>query len=246
MTVLPAIDLRGGRCVRLQQGRADRETVYDGAPAAVAASFAQAGARWIHVVDLDGAFDGAGRHLEVVRALCSAVGPGTAIQLGGGLRTLEALAAALETGVGRVVAGTRACEDEGFVREAVAAFGGRFVVGVDAREGRVAVRGWVEDSGREAVALVRRLGELGVSRVVFTDVATDGMLQGPNLAALRAVADGPGCAVLASGGVGGPADLHSLAALAAEYPRIEGVIVGKALHDGRMTVAEAIAAAGPS
>jgi phosphoribosylformimino-5-aminoimidazole carboxamide ribotide isomerase len=241
MTVYPAIDIRGGRCVRLTQGRAEAETVYAADPAAVGARFKEAGAAWAHVVDLDGAFAGEPRNLDVVARI---VAVGLRVQLGGGLRTRQAVEAALAAGVARIVIGTRAAEDGPFVAQLVAAFGDRVAVGIDARDGKVAVKGWVDTTGTTALELARRMEALGVATLIHTDVAVDGMLTGPNFAALEAMLDAVRTRVIASGGVGRREDVIRLAELARRRPHLDGVIVGKALYEGRVALGDLLTAAG--
>lgn len=231
LTIYPAVDLRGGRCVRLRQGRADEETLYATDPLAPARQFAADGAAWLHVVDLDGAFSGEPRNLDVLHGLA---GIGPRVQFGGGMRSLETLAAAFAAGAARCVIGTRAALDPDFVDEAVARFGAeRIAVGLDAKDGRVALRGWVESSGWATLELARRVAEAGVRWLIHTDIATDGMLTGPNLAAQKGLARAlPEVSVIASGGVSAHRDAAALAALRADVPNLEGVIVGKALYEG--------------
>ena len=231
MTIYPAIDLKGGRCVRLAQGRADRETVYAADPAEVASQFAAAGGAWVHVVDLDGAFTGEPRNLPAVAAI---VGRGLQVQFGGGLRTRATVEQVLGLGVSRVVIGTRAAESEPFVAELVGAFGDRIAIGIDAKDGRVAVKGWVNATKLEAVALARRMEALGVRTLIHTDVATDGMLAGPNFAAQEAMLAAVACRVIASGGVGGRGDVVRLLEMKKRRPNLDGVIVGKALYERRV------------
>ena len=241
MTIYPAIDIRGGRCVRLTQGRADQETIYADVPAAVAAQFQAAGSAWLHVVDLDGAFAGESRNLPAVQAV---VALGLKVQLGGGLRTREAVERALGLGVRRVVVGTRAAESEAFVAELVEAFGERIAVGIDARDGRVAVKGWIDTTGTGAVALGRRMDGIGVQTLLHTDISTDGMLAGPNFTAQEAMLEAVRCRVIASGGVSSPADVARLAEIKKRRPNLDGVIIGKALYEGRVDLKELLAQAG--
>jgi phosphoribosylformimino-5-aminoimidazole carboxamide ribotide isomerase len=242
MDILPAIDLRGGRCVRLEQGRADRETVYGADPAAVAEGFARAGATWLHVVDLDGAFEGAPRNLDAVRGIAAAV-PHLRIEFGGGLRTEAAVEAAAAAGAHRLVLGTRAATDPAFVEACVRALGAdRIAVGIDARDGLVVVRGWVESTPLRATELAARLEGVGVRTLITTDVATDGMLSGPNLVALEAMLAASRCDLVASGGIASLEDVRALAALAQRKPRLVGAITGKALYEGRLDLAAAVAA----
>ncbi len=241
MTIYPAIDIKDGRCVRLTQGRADQQTVYSENPAEVAAQFKAAGSGWVHVVDLDGAFSGESRNLAVVKAI---VGAGMKVQLGGGMRTREAVERALGMGVTRVVVGTRAAESEDFVRELVAAFGGRIAVGIDAKNGKVAVKGWVATTGTGALTLAQRMDALGVGTLIYTDIGTDGMLTGPNLAAQEAMLMAVKCRVIASGGVSRQDDVTLLGRLAKRYANLDGVIIGKAIYEKRVDLVQAIADAG--
>jgi phosphoribosylformimino-5-aminoimidazole carboxamide ribotide isomerase len=231
MIIYPAIDIKGGRCVRLTQGRADQETVYAEDPAAVAAEFRAAGAAWVHVVDLDGAFTGEPQNLPVVQKIAAL---GMKVQLGGGLRTRAAIERALESGVSRVVVGTRAVESERFVGAVVQAFGEKIAVGLDAKNGIVAVKGWVASSGMSALEAARRMDVLGVHTIIHTDIGTDGMLTGPNLPAQEAMLRVGKFRVIASGGVSRREDVINLAKLAQGHANLDGVIVGKALYEKRV------------
>jgi phosphoribosylformimino-5-aminoimidazole carboxamide ribotide isomerase len=242
MNIYPAIDIKGGRCVRLTQGRADAETVYAEDPASVARDFKAAGSAWVHVVDLDGAFAGEPRNLGVVERIA---GLGMKVQLGGGMRTRASVDAALSMGIARVVIGTRAAESEDFVSELLAAHGDRIAVGIDAKGGKVAVKGWVNTTGTSALGLARRMDALGVATLIYTDVGTDGMLTGPNLEAQDAMLAAVGARVIASGGVSRREDVVRLAELRKLRPNLDGVIVGKALYEGRVTLAELLSLAGP-
>jgi phosphoribosylformimino-5-aminoimidazole carboxamide ribotide isomerase len=235
MTIYPAIDLKGGRCVRLAQGRADRETVYASDPAEVAGQFQAAGAAWVHVVDLDGAFAGEPANLDAVGAI---VARGLQVQFGGGLRTRATVERVLGLGIRRVVIGTRAAESDAFIGELVQVFGDRIAVGIDARHGRVAVKGWVDATGTDAVALARRMDALGVRTLVHTDIATDGMLTGPNFAAQDAMLAAVGCQVIASGGVSRREDVARLLVIKKRRPNLDGVIIGKALYERRVDLAD--------
>lgn len=241
MIIYPAIDIKGGRCVRLLQGRADQETVYSDHPAEVAAGFRAAGSAWVHVVDLDGAFHGEPQNLEAVRAIAA---QGMKVQLGGGLRTRAAVERALGLGVSRVVIGTRAAESEAFVGDLVQAFGERIAVGIDAKDGQVAVKGWVATSDLSALALARRMAGLGVQTIIHTDIGTDGMLTGPNLAAQQAMLTAGNFKVIASGGVSRREDVVQLAELARRHATLDGVIVGKALYEKRVELRDLLALAG--
>jgi phosphoribosylformimino-5-aminoimidazole carboxamide ribotide isomerase len=233
--VYPAIDLKGGRCVRLTQGRADRETVYAGDPSDVASAYQAAGSSWVHVVDLDGAFGGEPKNLAAIQAI---VGVGLKVQCGGGLRTRAAVERLLGLGVSRAIIGTSAAESATFAGELVQAFGDRIAVGIDAKDGRVAVRGWVGATGIAALDLARRMDEAGVATIIHTDIGTDGMLSGPNVPAQEAMLGAVKCRVIASGGVGRREDIVRLSALARRNPRLDGVIVGKALYEGRVDLGD--------
>jgi phosphoribosylformimino-5-aminoimidazole carboxamide ribotide isomerase len=231
MMIYPAIDIKGGRCVRLTQGRADEETVYAENPAEVAAAFKAQGSAWVHVVDLDGAFAGEPQNFSAVEAI---VALGLKVQLGGGLRTRAAVDRALDLGVSRVVIGTRAAESESFIGEIVQAFGGKIAVGIDAKNGQVAVKGWVDTTGTGALALARRMDRLGVATLIHTDIGTDGMLTGPNFPAQESMLAAVKAQVIASGGVSGSGDVAKFADLARRWANLEGVIVGKALYERRV------------
>jgi phosphoribosylformimino-5-aminoimidazole carboxamide ribotide isomerase len=235
MTIYPAIDIKGGRCVRLTQGRADQETVYAADPVQVAAGFRAVGGTWVHVVDLDGAFAGEPQNLAEVQAI---VALGLKVQFGGGLRSRAAVEQALNFGVSRVVIGTRAAEEPGFVAELVTAFGDKIAVGIDARNGRVAVKGWVDTTGTEALALARRMEGIGVRTLVHTDISSDGTLTGPNFVAQEALLAAVTCNVIASGGVGGREDVLKYLQTKRRRPNLEGIIIGKALYEGRVTLAD--------
>jgi phosphoribosylformimino-5-aminoimidazole carboxamide ribotide isomerase len=239
MTIYPAIDLRGGRCVRLMQGAFDRETVYGDDPIAVARRWEEEGAAWLHVVDLDGARAGRPVQQDIVRAICAAVR--IPVQTGGGLRDRAAVEGALAAGAVRVVLGTAALRDEPLARELCAAHPGRIAFGLDARGGRLRTVGWTEESGVGAVEAAARLGAFGAAALIYTDIERDGTERGPDLAGTAAVARAAGVPVIASGGVGSLADVRALAALAG--PGVEGVIVGRALYTGAVTLAAALAAA---
>lgn len=227
--VIPAIDLLDGRCVRLSQGRYDEATVYGDDPGAVAAGFAEHSIRRLHVVDLDGAKAGRPINGDAIRAITSAVAP-LPVQLGGGLRAMPAVEAALELGVQRVILGTAALRDPDFVREAARRHPGRVVVGIDARDGRVAVEGWLDVSETTAAEIARRFEDAGVAAIVYTDIARDGMLSGPNLDATAEVARGIDIPVIVSGGISGEDDV--VAASQLTDTGIAGAIVGRALYTG--------------
>lgn len=237
MQVIPAIDLKDGYVVRLVQGRADAVTVYSDDPVAVAAEFARQGAKRLHVVDLDGAFTGNPRHLDLVREIVRTVE--IPVELGGGIRDLATIEQLLELGVQWVILGTVAQRAPDLVYEACRLFPGRILVGIDAKDGMVAVEGWVATTTISAVELAKRMYDVGVTEIIFTDVSSDGMLQGPNLAATEKLL-GLGPKLIVSGGISGLEDLVKVAQLASRG--VSGVITGKALYAGQFTVAEAIAA----
>ena len=235
MLVIPAIDLRGGRVVRLRQGDPARETAFGPDPAAVARRWEGEGARMLHVVDLDGAFSGRPQNLAAVRSIVAAVG--IPVQVGGGLRTLEAVAQVLDIGAARAVLGTAAVKDPGLLARAAARHPGRICLGLDARDGRVAVEGWVEGTDLAAPDLARALAGPDIAAVIYTDIARDGMMAGPNVDGLRIMAGVVPGRVIASGGIAGLDDLRRVAAI----PGVSGAIVGRALYDGGLSLAEAVA-----
>ncbi len=241
MQIFPAIDLKHGRCVRLTQGRASEETVYYEDPVTPALAFQAAGAEWVHVVDLDGAFDGVPRNLAHVARIAAT---GLKVQLGGGLRTLDDVEEAFHAGVRRVVIGTRACHDPQFVTGLVHRFGvERLAVGIDARDGRVAVEGWKNVSVVRAEELARRVCDLGIQTIIHTDIATDGTLRGPNFKAQQAMLLATPARLIASGGVATREDIVKFADIARLQPRLEGVIVGKAIYEKKVELADLLALA---
>jgi phosphoribosylformimino-5-aminoimidazole carboxamide ribotide isomerase len=233
--ILPAIDLRGGRCVRLLQGDYARETIFSDDPAAMARRWAAAGARRLHIVDLDGARTGRPENLAVVRAIAAAVP--LPVQLGGGIRDRHAVLAALESGVERVILGTALVNgDPAATNALLQEFGERIVVGVDAREGRVAIQGWTESTDRDAVELARELQARSARRLVYTDITSDGTMTGPNLDGVRRMVEALSIPVIAAGGVSSADDVRRLAEL--EPLGLEGVIIGKALYTGDVRLEE--------
>lgn len=241
MIILPAIDLKGGRCVRLLRGDMNTETVYGDDPLALGRRWVAEGARYLHVVDLDGAVSGRPRNAEAIAALCRALE--VPIEVGGGIRTVERAAELLASGVDRVIFGTVALTHPEVVEEACRRFPGRIAVGIDARDGKVAVQGWTETSALGPVEVAQRAERAGVSRIIYTDIARDGTQQGVNVAATRALAEAISVPVIASGGVGSLADIEAL--LPCEPAGVEGVIVGRALYTGAVKLAEAIRLATP-
>jgi phosphoribosylformimino-5-aminoimidazole carboxamide ribotide isomerase len=240
VVLYPAIDIRGGQAVRLLQGDYDRETAYDADPVDAARRWADDGAAFLHVVDLDGAKAGRPQNLDAVRRIAAAVE--CPIQVGGGLRDAAALDAVLEAGATRVVIGTAALRDPDFLDRALQAHGPDVVVSLDARAGEVSLEGWTEAGGREAAEVAAELAERGVQRYLFTSIDVDGTMEGPAIDELNGVAAATEAQVIASGGVGNLSDLELLARVAA--PNVEGAIVGRALYERRFTVAEGIAALG--
>ena len=235
MIILPAIDLKDGKCVRLRQGRADDVTVYGDDPAAQAKDWRDQGGRELHVVDLDGAFAGTPKHAEVIRRIIEAFGG--PVEVGGGLRTPEALDAVIDAGATRAIIGSAALEDPEFLAQAVELYGDKVAVGIDARNGFVQTKGWVETTKTLATELAAAVAKLGVKTIIYTDTATDGMLGGPNLTQMAAICDAaPTCQITASGGVSSPFDVENLKAL--ERTNLRAAIVGKALYDGRTTLRE--------
>ena len=239
MIVLPAIDILGGRAVRLAQGDYERVTVYNEDPVEQARQFVEAGAEWIHVVDLDGARDGVPGNIGIIERIASETG--AKLEVGGGVRTLDTMQRLKEAGVSRVVVGTKLVTDTGFVREAVQCCGDKIVAGVDARDGMVCVEGWREGTAASAQALVSELRKLGLRHLVYTDIARDGMRTGINAPAYVGVAVTAGFPVVASGGVSTLDDIRALRELGPGV--IEGVIVGRAIYEGAFTVEEALAVA---
>jgi phosphoribosylformimino-5-aminoimidazole carboxamide ribotide isomerase len=239
LIVFPAIDLKGGQVVRLAEGDMDRATVYGDDPAAQAMLFADAGAQHLHVVDLDGAFAGRAVNGDAVASIVETF-PGH-VQVGGGIRTMPAVADWFERGVARIIIGTAALTNPQLVRDAAAAFPGGIVVGVDARDGFVATQGWAEVSEVSVLDMARRFEDAGVAALLFTDVGRDGMLKGCNVQATVDLARATDIPVIASGGVAGIADIRMLALFAKDG--IEGVITGRALYDGRLDLAAALAVA---
>jgi phosphoribosylformimino-5-aminoimidazole carboxamide ribotide isomerase len=237
MILLPAIDLMSGQVVRLRQGKATEKTVYSDDPVAFARRWESEGGDYLHIVDLDAAFTGMQRNLEAVRAIAGAIS--IPCELGGGMRSGEAVRAALEAGVSRVIIGTRAAESEDFVREMVEEFGGeRIAVGIDAKNGMVSVKGWTEESALSALDLARRVEDAGVGTIIYTDIATDGMLTGPNFLETEKMLEALGCQLIASGGVGSVEDVKRLGAMSGLY----GCIIGKALYDGAVSLADLVSA----
>jgi len=235
--VIPAIDLKDGRCVRLRQGNMAAETVYSDDVTSVATKWQQAGATVIHVVDLNGAVDGEPRNLSQIEAVMKTVS--VKVQVGGGIRNLATVRRYLNAGVSRVVLGTAALTDREFLEQACKEFPRRILLGLDARDGKVAVKGWTTVSETTAIDLLKELSGYAIGAVIYTDISRDGMLSGPNMPALKEVVEYSAFPVVASGGITRVEDLKAVQALG---PRIEGAIVGKALYDGKLDYRVAVAA----
>lgn len=245
MILFPAIDLKDGKCVRLKLGDMDQATVFNDDPAAQAAAFQEQGFEWLHIVDLNGAFAGEPVNAAAVESILAALT--IPAQLGGGIRDMATIEHWLAKGIRRVILGTVAVRDPELVREACRAFPGRVAVGIDARGGKVAVEGWAETSELAAVDLARQFEDAGVAAIIYTDIDRDGILKGLNLPSTRALADATSIPVIASGGLASIDDIKAL--LAPENAKLEGAISGRAIYDGRLEPAEAlalIAAAGRS
>ena len=234
MDIIPAIDIRDGRCVRLAQGDYARETVFGDDPLAMARRWASMGARRVHVVDLDGARDGQQANAAIIRGIADALQ--VPVQTGGGIRTMDTLTAVLDAGLDRAVIGTAAVKDPEFLRQAIAYADDRLIVSVDARDGRVALEGWVEATDLDAVAFIEQLRDQGVRRVVYTDISRDGVTDGPNFAMYERVTRAIGISVISAGGVGSVEDLVRLAECG-----VEAAIVGRAIYTGEVDLAEALA-----
>ncbi len=229
MDLLPAIDLMGGEVVRLRQGKADQKTVYSRNPGNFARKWQDDGGDWLHLVDLDGAFEGGPRNFSAVEEILRNVS--IPCELGGGMREVASVQKALNLGISRVILGSRACTDTDFVRECLDCFGpDKIAVGIDAKDGHVALKGWVENSKIPALDLAGRMSGIGVETIIYTDIATDGMLAGPNFEAMRELAENFPGKIIASGGVASNQDILSLS----KIPGIIGVIIGKALYEGKV------------
>lgn len=237
MIVIPAIDLKEGKCVRLEQGLMDKDTVFNDNPAAQALAWQQQGAELLHIVDLDGAFAGEPKNKGAIEAIVKTLS--IPAQLGGGIRDIATIEAYLALGLSRVIIGTAAQRNPELVREACRKFPGRIVVGIDAKNGMVAVQGWAEVTDVTAVDLARKFEGFGVSAIIYTDISRDGMLQGPNLEATRSLAEAITIPVIASGGVSSLQDIKNLMAI--ESSGVTGVITGKAVYTGAIRLSEAIA-----
>ncbi|NLC71570.1 MAG: 1-(5-phosphoribosyl)-5-[(5-phosphoribosylamino)methylideneamino]imidazole-4-carboxamide isomerase [Desulfuromonadaceae bacterium] len=236
MIIIPAVDIKEGRCVRLEQGLMDRDTVYSDDPAAQARSWQEQGGELLHIVDLDGAFAGSPRNRSAIRDIVEAVDIPT--ELGGGIRDLVTIDSYLQLGIGRIVLGSAAQKNPQLVKDACRLFPGRIVVGIDARNGFVAIHGWQKVTETKAVELAKRMEGFGVEAIIYTDIARDGMLSGPNIEATRSLAEGIAIPVIASGGVSSLRDIENL--LTIERFGVTGVITGKALYSGALDLRQAV------
>jgi len=235
--ILPAIDLKEGRCVRLEQGLMDKDTVYNDNPAAQARIWQEQGGELLHIVDLDGALAGARKNKEAIRAIVAAIDIPS--ELGGGIRDLQTIEAYLELGIDRVILGTVAKENPALVAEACRKFPGHIVVGIDAKDGLVAVRGWADVTEKKASEMAKEMEGFGVEAIIYTDIARDGMMQGPNIEATRLLAESINIPVIASGGLSTLEDIRRLMAI--ESSGVSGVITGKAIYSGAIDLREAVA-----
>jgi phosphoribosylformimino-5-aminoimidazole carboxamide ribotide isomerase len=239
MVIIPAIDMQSGKCVRLTQGRRDSTTVYSENPVEMARYWAGLGAERLHIVDLDGAFDGTPVHRDQIGEMARSVD--IPIQVGGGIRSLDLIESYIKSGIDKVVIGSKAALKSHFLKEACSAFPGRVVAGIDAKGGQVMVEGWTQASGRSAVELAQQVSDFGAAMIIYTDIERDGMLTGPNIRSIREMAAAVDIPVIASGGVGSVSDIEKLLAIGPR--KVAGVIIGKALYTGAVLLPQALAAA---
>ncbi len=236
MNIYPAIDIKDGKCVRLKQGLANEQTVYFNNPVDAAKNFADANSKWIHIVNLDGAFDSKTSVLHIVEEIASL---GMKIQLGGAMRDVASVERAFNAGVERAIIGTKACTNPEFAQELISLYGDKIAIGIDAKKGYVAINGWVDVSERKALDFAQELSAMGLKTIIYTDIDTDGMLRGPNIKAqtemLKAV---PNTNIIASGGISCAKDIYDLANLAKTYPNLDGTIIGKAIYEGKISLDE--------
>ena len=237
MLLIPAIDLKDGHCVRLKQGDMDQATVFSESPADMAAHWLEQGARRLHLVDLNGAFAGKPQNLGAIQAILREVGDDIPVQLGGGIRDLDTIELYIDAGISYVIIGTAAVKNPGFLKDACSAFGGHIIVGLDAKDGKVATDGWSKLTGHEVVDLARKFQDWGVESIVYTDIGRDGMLSGINIEATVRLAQALTIPVIASGGLAGMADIERLCAVESEG--VEGVICGRAIYSGDLDFAAA-------
>ena len=241
MLLIPAIDLKDGHCVRLKQGDMDQATTFSETPADMAAQWLNQGARRLHLVDLNGAFAGKPQNLPAIKAILKTVGDEIPVQLGGGIRDLDTIEQYLDAGIRHVIIGTAAVKNPGFLKDACVAFSGHVIVGLDARDGKVATDGWSKLTGHEVIDLARKFQDWGVQSIIYTDIGRDGMLNGINVEATVKLAQALSIPVIASGGLSSMADIEALCAV--EDEGIEGVICGRAIYSGDLDFAAAQARA---
>ncbi len=237
MLLIPAIDLKDGQCVRLKQGDMDQATVFSEDPAAMAAHWLERGARRLHLVDLNGAFAGKPQNLGVIKSILHEVGDDIPVQLGGGIRDLDTIERYIDAGISYVIIGTAAVKNPGFLKDACSAFGGHIIVGLDAKDGKVATDGWSKLTGHEVTDLAKKFQDWGVESIIYTDIGRDGMLSGINIDATVALAQALSIPVIASGGLSNMADIEALCAVESEG--VEGVICGRAIYSGDLDFAAA-------
>ncbi|MBY4594660.1 1-(5-phosphoribosyl)-5-[(5-phosphoribosylamino)methylideneamino]imidazole-4-carboxamide isomerase [Ottowia caeni] len=237
MLLIPAIDLKDGQCVRLKQGDMDQATVFSEDPAAMAAHWLERGARRLHLVDLNGAFAGKPQNLSVIKSILREVGDDIPVQLGGGIRDLDTIERYIDAGLSYVIIGTAAVKNPGFLKDACSAFGGHIIVGLDAKDGKVATDGWSKLTGHEVTDLAKKFQDWGVESIIYTDIGRDGMLSGINIDATVALAQALSIPVIASGGLSNMADIEALCAVESEG--VEGVICGRAIYSGDLDFAAA-------
>ena len=235
MKIYPAIDIKDGKCVRLLRGSFDDVTVYGDNPAEMARKWESLGGEYIHVVDLDGALKGHGVNAEAIKEICKAVN--VPVQTGGGIRSISDIEAKLECGISRVIIGTKAVSDADFVKEAVKRYGDKIVIGIDAKDGMVAIEGWEKTSEYQAVEFAKKMEEIGVKTIIYTDIATDGTLMGPNVDAMREMVNNTNMDIIASGGIGNIEHIKALIPTG-----VEGVITGRVLYTGNINLSDAIKA----
>ncbi len=239
MVIIPAIDLKDGRCVRLQQGDMTAETIYSEDPVAMARHWVEQGATRLHLVDLDGARAGKPKNEALIRSIITAVGPNVPVQLGGGIRDMDTIERYLDHGVGYVIIGTAAVKNPGLLHDAASAFAGHIIVGLDARDGKVAVEGWSKMTGHDVIDLAKKFQDMGVEAIIYTDIGRDGMLTGVNLQATRKLAQSISIPVIASGGISSLDDIRDVCVL--EPDGVSGVITGRAIYQGTLDFKEAVA-----
>ncbi|MFN0303120.1 MAG: 1-(5-phosphoribosyl)-5-[(5-phosphoribosylamino)methylideneamino]imidazole-4-carboxamide isomerase [Burkholderiales bacterium] len=239
MVIIPAIDLKDGRCVRLQQGDMGAETIYSEDPVAMARHWVEQGATRLHLVDLDGARAGKPKNEALIRNIVTAVGPNVPVQLGGGIRDMDTIERYLDHGVGYVIIGTAAVKNPGLLHDAASAFAGHIIVGLDARDGKVAVEGWSKMTGHDVIDLAKKFQDMGVEAIIYTDIGRDGMLTGVNLQATRKLAQSISIPVIASGGISSLDDIRDVCNL--EPDGVSGVITGRAIYQGTLDFKEAVA-----